>query len=250
MKRKIILLNFTFISLLLYCIISHVDATAYSMGIKNGQELIWKCKECNEKEITNIFGEEWDDSGIFKNLSEGKRMKWRINNLEIDETFISLNFSIWSWNNRENWGVKDNDSQIIFLSNPNDYSQILNFSSYSSFVPFWFPIPVGEYMGELSLNNWYEVDNRVLPTLNVEIRENAVLPGVPSKDIKIIAIYNEQGILNSYKLYMGEYHVILEIALDYLPVYVVPALIGLVFLFLLALTIFIIKKKKWAFSQK
>ncbi len=249
MKRKVILLNFTLILLLLYIGILHISVAAYSIGIQNDQELIWKCKVCNERQITSIFGEGWDDSGIFENMSQGKSMKWRINNIESDEVFISLNFSIWRWNNKDNWGVKDNDSEITYYSNPNDYSQILNFSEYSSLVPFWFPIPVGEYMGELSLNNWYDVDNRVLPTLNVEIRENAISNGVPSKDIKIIAIYNDQGILDSYKLYIGDYHVILDINLDYLPVYVVPTLIGLVFLFLLALTIIIIKKKKWVFSR-
>ncbi|MFX1365690.1 MAG: hypothetical protein ACFE9Y_12300 [Promethearchaeota archaeon] len=219
------------------------------MGVQNGQELTWKCNVCNEMEMTSIFGEEWDDIGFFKNLSKGKSMKWRINNIEIYESVINLNFSIWVWNNRKDWGVKDSDSQITFFSNPNDYSEMINFSEYSSLVPFWFPIPVGEYIGRLNLTDWYEVDNRVLPTINVNIVENAISPEVPSKDIKIIAIYNDQGVLNSYKLYIGHFYVILDFNLDSLPVYVIPTLIGLVSVFLLGLTIFIIMKKKRNLSE-
>jgi len=244
LKRKVVFLNFTLLFLLICSIISNVDAIEYSMGVQNDQELIWKCNVCNQIEMDNIFGNDWDDSGIFENLSKGKRMKWTIGNIEVDETFIKLNFSIWGWTSRNTWGVKDNDSQIIFFSNPNDYPKDLNFSSYSSLVPFWFPVPVGEYMGELKLNKWYDVDNRVLPTLNVEVEENAILPGFPSKDIKIIAIYNDQGILNSYKLYTKGNVVILDIVFDSLPIYVIPTLIGLMCFFVLSIIIFIIKKRK------
>jgi len=244
LKRKVIFLNFTLLFLLISSIISNVNATDFSMGVQNDQELIWKCNACKQIEMDNIFGNDWDDSGIFENLSKGKKMKWRIGNIEVDDTFIKFNFSIWWWTSRNTWGPKDNDSQIIFFSNPNNYTSDLNFSSYSSYVPFWFPIPVGDYMGGLSLNEWYDVDNRVLPTLNVEIKENAIIPGFPSKDIKIIAIYNDQGILNSYKLYIEGNVVILDIVFDFLPIYVVPTLIGLMSLLVLTIIIFIIKKRK------
>ena len=244
MKRKVILLNFTLVFLLVSSIISNVDATDFSMGVQNDQELIWKCNVCNQIEMDNIFGNNWDDSGIFENLSKGKRMKWRIGNIEVDEAFIKLNFSIWGWTSRKSWGIKDNDSQIIFFSNPNDYTKNSNFSSYSSLVPFWFPIPVGEYMGALKLNTWYDVDNRVLPTLNVEIGTNEISPGNPTKNIKIIAIYNDKGVLNSYKLYIKDNVVILDIILDYLPWYVIPTLIILSVTFSLGIIFYLIRKRK------
>lgn len=244
MKKKVVVLSFSFLFLLVCSLISNVYANEYSIGVKSEQELIWKCNVCNQIEMDNIFGEDWDNSGIFKNLSKGKKMKWEIVNIEVNETTVKLNFSIWGWTSRNTWGVKDNDSQIIFFSNPSDYTQELNFSSYTSLVPFWFPVPVGEYMGGLSLNEWYDVDNRVLPTLNVEIEENAILPGFPSKDIKIIAIYNDQGILNSYKLYTKGNVVILDIVFDFLPIYVIPTLIGLMCFFVLSIIIFVIKKRK------
>ncbi|MBA7494294.1 hypothetical protein ES702_04869 [subsurface metagenome] len=244
MKRKVVFLNFTLLFLLICSIISNVDATEYSMGVQNDQELIWKCNVCNQIEMDNIFGNDWDDSGIFENLSKGKRMKWIISNIEVDETFIKLNFSIWGWTSRNSWGSKDNNSQIIFFSNPDDYPKNLNFLSYSSLVPFWFPVPVGEYMGGLKLYKWYDVDNRVLPTLNVEIEKDTILPGFPSKDIKIIAIYGDQGILNSYKLYTKGNVVIVDISFYSLPFYVIPTLIGLTIGLSLSLILYIFKKRR------
>lgn len=232
-----------FLFLFLSSFASNVNASEYQTGVKSGQELVWKCNACNKIEMANIFGPEWDDSGIFKNLSKGTRMKWNISAVEFNETHIIINFDTWEWTSENKWDIKDNDFQMTYLSNPND-SQEVNFSNDLPFVPFWFPIPVGDYMGELSLNEWYDVDNRVLPTLNVDIKENEISPGVPSKDIKIIAIYNDQGILNSYKFYIKGNIVILDIAFDFLPVYVIPTLIGLVCVFTLSILLFVFKKRK------
>ncbi|MFX0140906.1 MAG: hypothetical protein ACFFDN_45125 [Candidatus Hodarchaeota archaeon] len=223
-------------------IISSVNALNYGIGVNKDQELIWKCNVCNIIEMANIFGSKWDDSWIFRNLSMGKRMKWKINNIEVNEMNIKINFSIWDWTNENLWGIKDNDSEIIYLSDPNDYTQEINFSTYASMVPFWLPIPVGEYLGGLNLSEEYNVDNRVLPTLNVEIGRNEA--GFPSKDIKIIAIYNDQGILNSYKLYVKGNVVIIDISFDFLPFYVIPTLIGLTVILSLGIILYIIKKRK------
>lgn len=242
MKNKRLFFNFIIFLLLLSSIALDVKAIKYSIGVYEDQELIWKCNVSNLIEMDSIFGTDWNDSGIFKNLSIGKRMKWKINTVEVNETHLKLNFSIWEWTSESTWGVKYNDSEMIYYSNPLNYSQDWNFSHYSSLVPFLFPIPVGEYLGGLRLNDWYDVDNRVLPTLNVEIGRNE--SGFPSKDIKIIAIYNDQGILNSYKLYIRENVVILDISLDFLPFYVIPTLIGLTIIFPLTFTVYILRKRK------
>ncbi len=244
MRRKLFLLNFGFLLLLLINLISNANAIEYQTGVKSGQELVWKCNICNKNEMDSIFGPNWDDSGIFNNLSKGKRMKWNISDVQFNQTFLTIQFSIWEWTSESSWGVKDNDSRITYFSNPDHYSQGLNFTLYSFFAPFWFPIPVGDYMGELSLNEWYDVDNRVLPTLNVDIRANDISPGIPSKDINIIAIYNDDGILNSYKIYIEGNIVIIDVSFDFLPFYVIPVLIGLLCVCILSILIFIIKKRK------
>lgn len=220
------------------------NAISYKTGVNENDVLIWKCKVCNEAEMNLIFGPGWDNSGIFKNLSKGTKMKWEINTVEVNETVNKIEFSIWFWTQNKNWGVKDNDSQITYLNNPKDYTEELNFSRYDSFVPFWFPIPVGEYMGGLDLNEWYDVDNRVLPTLNVDISKDAIGPGYPNKGIQIIAIYNDEGILSSYKLYIKGNVVIVDIALDFLPFYVIPTLIVLFTILSLGVIVYIIRKYK------
>jgi len=83
-----------------------------------------------------------------------------------------------------------------------------------------------------------------LPTLNVEINKDEILPGFPSKDIQIIAIYNDHGLLNSYKLYIKSNIVIVDISLDFLPFYVIPTLIGLTTIFSLSIIFYISKKRK------
>ena len=111
-------------------------------------------------------------------------------------------------------------------------------------MPFWFPTPVGDYLGSLNLIKWYDVDNRVLPTLNVEIPKNIITSNLPTKDIYIIAIYNDQGILDSYKLYTKGNVVIIEISLDSLPLYVIPSLVSLTVIFFIGIVIYIYKKRR------
>ncbi len=244
MKHRLILFGFVILSLVFSGMILPANAISYKMGVNENDELIWKCKVCNEAEMNLIFGPGWDNSVIFQNLSKGTMMKWEINTVEVNETVNKIEFSIWFWTQNKNWGIKDNDSQITYLNNPKDYTEELNFSKYDSFVPFLFPIPVGEYMGGLNLSAWYDVDNRVLPTLNVDISKDAIGPGYPNKGIEIIAIYNDEGILSSYKLYIKGNVVIVDIALDFLPFYVIPTLIILFSVLSLGVIVYIIKKYK------
>ncbi len=221
-----------------------VNANKFSTGVRKGDKLVWKCNVCKRSEMDAIFVTGWDESGIFENLSKGNKMKWEIIKSEVNETHIKIEFSIWMWTNEVDWGIIDSNSTIVYLSNPKDYSEALNFSNYKSLVPFWFPTPVGEYMGGLNLYKWYDVDNRVLPTLNVEISKNEISPGNPTKNIKIIAIYNDNGALNTYKLYIKDNVVILDISLDYLPWYVIPTLITLSVILSLGVIFYIIRKRK------
>lgn len=216
----------------------------YNVGVAQNQKKIWKCNVSNKLEMNALFGSTWDDSGIFRNLSKGKRMKWEISRVEVNETFTSINISLWEWTSEKSWGIKDDNFQIIYRSNPGNYSQELNFSDTTSLVPFWFPVPVGEFIGELNLKNWYDVDNRVLPTLNVEIIKGSLGTNLPSKNIHIIAIYNDQGILDSYKLYIKGNVVIIDISLEDLPFYVIPILISLITIISLVGIFYIYKKRK------
>ncbi len=242
--KKISIYSFLFFIVLSFNSVIIENVYGYNVGLAQNQELIWKCNVSNNFEMNALFGSTWDDSGIFGNLSKGKRMKWEINVVDVNETFTSINASLWHWTFERNWVIKDDYIQIIYHSNPLDYSHELNFSTTASLVPFWFPVPVGEFLGELNLINWYDVDNRVLPTLNVEIDIGGIDQNLPTKNIHIIAIYNDQGILVSYKLYTQGNVVIIDISLDYLPFYVLPSFIGLFITFSLGIIFYILKKKK------
>jgi hypothetical protein len=244
LKRKLWVFSFLIVFFLTPGMILNVIAIKYKTGVKETDEMIWKCKVCDETEMNFIFGVGWDNSGIFQNLSKGKMMKWEINSVQLNNTVIKIEFGVWFWTLNRNWGVKDNDSEITYLTKPSDYGEEFNFSSLNSFTPFWFPIPVGEYMGGLNLNAWYDVDNRVLPTLNVDISKDAILSGYPNKSIQVIAIYNDQGILSSYKLYTKGNVVIIDISLDFLPFYVIPTLTVLFTILSLGVIIYIIRKYK------
>ena len=245
LKENKILLGCLLVFIFISGIISNVYALNYGIGVNQNDELVWKCKVSNNYEIDLIFGSEWDSSGIFTNLSRGTKMKWKINTAEINDTVSSIEYDIWFWSLKDDWGVNDNSSQINFFVDPKEYSENYNFLNFTSLVPFWFPIPVGEYIGGLSLNlsTWYDVDNRVLPTLNVHIPKDDISPGYPNKEISIIAIYNDRGVLSSYKLYGEGNTVIIDIALEDLPFYVIPSLIGLFIAFSLGTIFYILKKK-------
>ncbi len=249
LKSKMFLISILSLLISNSLILTDVVGLEYGVGVNRNDELIWKCKVSNSFELNNLFGSGWDNGGIFNNISKGSKMKWKIYNIETNSSLIKIEVDIWYWIKDLNWGVKDNETQITYLTDPNNYSEGLSFINYTSLVPFWFPIPVGEYMGGLKLNARYNVDNRVLPTLNVDIKKNGISQGYPNEDIKIIAIYNDQGILNSYKLYTKDNMVILDIAYDFLPFYVIPTIVILVSIFTIGIIIYIIKKKKSSKNQ-
>ena len=239
-------LKFTFLIFFLFFsgLTSSVVGISYKVGVNRDDKLIWECNVCNQAELNIIFGTEWDTLGPFTNLSVGSRMKWNITSTLSNETIRRINFDIWYWTLRLDWSIKDNHSQIVFPTNPEDFSGDLSALNKFAFVPFWFPTPVGDYLGGLNLNRIYEVDNRVLPTINTNIPKDNLSPGYPNKDITIIALYNDRGILSSYKLYGRGNKVIIDIALDYLPFYVIPTLIGLIIVFTLGIIYYVKKNRK------
>ncbi|MHA2195446.1 MAG: hypothetical protein ACXABO_07625, partial [Promethearchaeota archaeon] len=177
MRNRSYLLSFVFLLILMTGMISNVNAIRFKSGVKENEELLWKCKVCNKAEMELIFGIGWDELGLFKNISREKWLKWKIIETTTNDTNIKIEYFMWSWSVDKDWSGSDNISQIIYYSNPNEYNEGLNFTNYAFFVPFWFPIPVGEYMGGLKLIKWYDVDNRVLPTLNVNLPKHEITIG-------------------------------------------------------------------------
>lgn len=242
-KRNLYSIMFL-ITISLVSFASDTVALNYAFGFSSNEELVWKCHVCNINKMNNIFGENWSKTGLLENLSQGKKMKWSIITAEENSTSLLANVSIWMWNNEEDWGVYDYWIEFPYLKNPSQYASNCNLSLVIPFIPFWFPVPVGEYLSTLKLSNMYDVDNRVLPTLNVQMNKDFLQPNIPSERIFIIAIYTADGILSSYKLYTSGNVVVIDIGFESLPIYVIPSTLGLIGAFFIAIILYIKKQRK------
>ncbi|GAG87498.1 unnamed protein product, partial [marine sediment metagenome] len=154
------------------------------------------------------------------------------------------NIDIWMWNNEENWGSYDYNINLTHLDDTSQYPSEYTLLNVIPFVPFWFPVPISEYIGSLKLSDVYDIDNRVLPTLNVEINTDFLQPDYPSERIFIIAFYNTDGILSSFKLYTSGNVVVIDIEFESLPIYVLPATLGLIGAFFIAIIFYVKKQRK------
>jgi hypothetical protein len=242
-KKGDVFIGIVLLFLFLLGLSSNALANDYQNGIKANDELIWNCHSCDDNKMDELFGEFWNDAGIFENLSTNRKMKWSVNMVEENSTTLSALISIWMWGFEDNWGTQDNSSKISYLKNPILYPSGFNFTNTFPFIPFWLPVPVGEYLGEVSLGKIYDVDNRVLPTLNVRITKDYIHPNEPTETVYFIAVYNTNGILSSFKLYTSGNVVVVDISLESLPIIAIASTIGLVLAFVCSIVIYIKKKR-------
>jgi len=222
---------------------SNVIANEYQNGIKTNDELIWNCNLCDDNKMDALFGEFWNEAGILKDLSSNSRMKWSVNMVEENSTTLSALISIWMWMSEDNWGTQDNSSKFSYLKNPSLYPSGFNFTDMLPFIPFLLPVPVGEYLGEISLGDIYDVDNRVLPTLNVRLNKDSIHPNEPTENVYIIAVYDNNGILSSFKLYTSGNVVVVDISLESFSILVIFSTVGLLLAFVCSIVLYIKKKR-------
>jgi hypothetical protein len=220
-----------------------VYAVEFQSGIKINDDLVWNCHLCDDNKMDALFGESWNEAGMFENLGANRKMKWRVNMVEENSTTLSALFSIWMWKFEVNWGTQDKSSKLSYLKNPSLYPKNFNFTEVFPFIPFWLPVPVGDYLGEAVLSDIYDIDNRVLPTINVKIIKDSILPNKPTETVYIIAVYNSNGILSSFKLYTHGNVVVIDISLEILPIFVIPSTVGLILAFACSIFIYIKKKR-------
>ena len=242
-KKRAIYRSIMLLFLFIFGFSSNVIANEYQNGIKINDELIWNCHLCDDKKMDALFGEFWNEAGIFENLSANSRMKWSVNTVEENSTTLSALINIWMWQFEDNWGLQDNSSKFLYQKNPSLYPSGFNFTEIFPFIPFWLPVPVGEYLGELPLGEIYDVDNRVLPTLNVRITKDSIHPNDPTETVYFIAVYSTNGILSSFKLYTSGNVVVIDISLESLPIIAIVSTIGLVLAFVCSIVLYIKKKR-------
>ena len=252
MRKYTISFQFLIIITILFGLtISHVFSFDYQAKMNENDSIIWKCNICNEEKINQIFGPSWRDEFEFlKEIEEGARMKWKIRDIANDATkysektknyegAVKISFEYWSWT-MDDWTHQSTIQQDSYFKNPNNHPDDYIFPDY---VPFWFPAPTREYLTELDpiLYDGYDVDITYLLTIACEIEAFDPMGGNPSEYIKIMSVYDDQGILSSYKLYLNNHFVVIDISLDSKFVYQLPVFISLVVLFSV-ITIYFYKK--------
>ena len=238
MKFKIFLISYFLLLIILIGLTPRVRASDYEIGVEEGDIFIWNCNVCDNKKLDDILGKEWDDDGFFEDLEQGTRMKWIIRDTDDDEkiyssetkdneTTYSIEFAKWIWTTNDKWGDEDRDERIYLFKDPDDYSEDFIFPQIA---PIWLPLPLGEYLKKIDLYEGYTIDARVLPSITCEIDRTDIDDEYPKENIKIVAMYNDKGIITSYKLYIKDHQVILDISLE--------SFITINFLFLSIITAF------------
>ena len=222
MKLKNIFISYIVLLTIFLGSIPQVNASNYEIGVKDGEEFTWKCNVCNKEELEDILGKDWDEEGLFEDLETGARMRWIIRDTDDDEEVYSseskenesafiIEYAKWIWTFNEKWGDEDRVEELSHFKDPEDNSEDLIFFQ---FAPIWLPIPLGEYLKKMDLYEGYTIDARVLPSITCEIEKEDIDDEFPEENIKVVAMYNDEGILTSYKLYIKDHQVLIDISLE------------------------------------
>ena len=219
---------------------SNVTATKFIIGIEEGDVIIWNCNICDEEKMEEIFGNDWKENEreLFDDIEQGAQMKWIVKETEDDdkiysertednETVLKITYKKWKWTKNKVWGERDNIGESTHFTDPDDYEKDLIFPN---FAPIWLPLPLDDYLKTLDLYEGYAIDARVISTITCEIKKNDLKGDYPTQFVKIQAMYNDKGILSSYKLYIEDHKVIIDISLETsvpYEIYLFPAIIAI-----------------------
>ena len=224
MKIKYFLIGLIFVLTFLIGFNASVVAHEYELGVDEDDKFIWKCNVYDEEKMKDILGSGWNanGTGLFEELEQNTRMKWKIkdtdNDIEIynpetleDEKFIQIIYQKWIWTKDHKWGDYDHENQFNLYKNPKDYDDDFIFPN---FAPICLPFPIDDYLKDADLYEGYSIDARSIPTISCEIEKNDMKGDYPTEYIKIQAVYNDKGVLKSYKLYVNDHRVIVDISLE------------------------------------
>jgi len=214
--------------LIIFQISTQAFAFNYQIYFQEDDEISWVCNVCRSEQLENALGKNWDEGeyDLFLDIKKGAKMKWKIESIDESQQYSNstdqpedcflLSYSYWGWTEEANWGSKEENKKEFAFENPNHYPEDF---IYPVFAPMWLPGPVGEYMKELEprLYKGYTVDGRVLLTITCELEREELDDTYPKQYIKVLAMYTDKGILRSYKLYLEDHHVILDISLEDIP---------------------------------
>ncbi len=228
---------------------SNAVASNYDIGVKKGDSFIWKCNICDKEKMEDLFGKNWNSNGtgLFEDLKRGNQMRLWITKTNKDlkiynpksqknEEFFSITFRKWTWTSDDKWGDYDYIDQITHFCDPKDYSDDFIFLNCA---PIWLPLPLDDYLKDIDLYEGYSIDARSISAISCEIQKYDLKGDYPTEYVKIHAMYNDQGILRSYKLYIENHQIIVEIVLEdksilpiiefFIPVILIIFYIGIIY---------------------
>jgi hypothetical protein len=238
MRRKNHLMILTILALSTVAI-NMSFARSFEIPLQRGEILIWKCNLCRSVEMNEVFGENWTESGFFENISTNRLLKMQLEDLSIFDHEENLSLTIWTWQESDRSELAGTNSTLTYFTEPESYPQNYTFPDQIPFLPFILPSPTGEFIGKIKFNPKYAIDNRVLPTINLQVSQNSISMGYPMRSVTIIAIYNERGVVSSYKILLANNSVLIDISLAEIPPHVVAFTILLVITFIIGIIIFI-----------
>ncbi|MEJ2248583.1 MAG: hypothetical protein P8Y97_02850 [Candidatus Lokiarchaeota archaeon] len=239
-RKRILVMGILFF-LLGISTLQSVKASSFHSGVNKGDILIWKCGVCNGNKMKHIFGDNWSSSDIFKGIDTNFKMKWQISTISYNKSYLIINYLKWKWSN--NFGNSENASILslnLNISQKIDY----NFSNRLPFINFLLPVPLRAYLEDIHFTKWYEIDTRVINMIYVDLQKDTIDQSYPNESIHIVVEYKENGILDSYKIYLQNNQVIFDVSLDSIPIYTIPVTIGLVLGSLVGICYYIIKIRK------
>ena len=187
-------------------------------------DLGWRCNVCNDELLNSTLGNDWRNSELLRNVHQDTYLSGHILNREEDDTYLTLTISLADWHLGAS--IVENKSYWYYID-PNQYPDNYNFSETFPFINWWLPLPMSDYVSKLNLNQIYDVDDRVLFTINVNIHQNYISNGFPSKIVNIIAIYDGNGFLSLLKVTLPGNIALLDIRSTVIPSYTIPIIISL-----------------------
>ncbi len=238
--KKNIIIEFLLVILLLFiACIPVIKAQEFYWGVNEGDVLIWSCSKCDDTQLKKIFGNGWNSYGLFQNLSSNKKMKIEIKDLFSSKNDLNISLSFWSWDYGNEWNKKKSNLNYSYPRLNISIDEFFDFYSSLPYIPLIFPIPIEEYITFLNSNPNYDVDNRVLPTINIQLKINNF-----TQPIFITAIFNGMGVLSWYKLYLTNNNVLIDITLEQVPVVSILSTTSLLVGFSIVIFIYL-RKKYW-----
>ncbi|MFX0186412.1 MAG: hypothetical protein ACFE8A_01620 [Candidatus Hodarchaeota archaeon] len=262
MRTKLIFITFLLFATIIIGLTTNTvaDDDYYEVGFKEKDEFIWICNTLNEDDMEDIWGDDWNEITLFENMKVGTRMKWEITEINEDiRTYsnetgqymdaLSVKYDMWTWTSDDDFGDADEEGlEFWWYTDPEDYEKILRYAEglyFDVVVVPWVPNTVTEYLGDLELYKWWGANE---DTLTYEIfgqdRKNWYNSEIHKKKIVMETIYNEQGIISSFKIMNEDDEVVCEFSIESETAFLIPLIIIIVVIIAALAVVYIVMRKK------